>query len=186
MLLCYPGFDTPTDDRRIVKHQKEAFTDAMLKSERMVGYVDRVAPDSRGVLCFGSRIWIPKHGGLRDIILAEAHQSRLSVHPGTTKMYRNLVSDFWWPGLKKDVRLFVEKCITCLQVKAEHQKPYGELQPLDIPKWKWEEIAMDFITKLPKTQRQHDTIWVVIDRLTKSAHFLPARENYSMDKWAEL
>ncbi|KAJ9562131.1 hypothetical protein OSB04_007291 [Centaurea solstitialis] len=71
-------------------------------------------------------------------------------------------------------------------IKAEHQKPYGSLQPLDIPEWKWEHITMDFVTKLPRTLRGHDTIWVIVDRLTKSAHFLEMRETLPMDKLAKL
>ena len=73
-----------------------------------------------------------------------------------------------------------------LEVKAEHQKPYGYLQPLEVPEWKWEHITMDFITKLPRTAKQYDTIWVIVDRLTKSAHFLPIRETYSSEKLSEL
>lgn len=88
--------------------------------------------------------------------------------------------------MKVDIGRYVEKCVTCLQVKAEHQKPYGSLQPLEVPVWKWEELTMDLVTKLPKTSRQHDSIWVIVDRLTKSAHFLPVRESYSMDRWAQL
>ena len=83
--------------------------------------------------------------------------------------------------MKKDVVEFVAKCLTCQQVKAEHQRPAGLLQPLKLPEWKWEEISMDFVTGLPKTTKQHDAIWVVVDRYTKSAHFLPVRMTYSMD-----
>ena len=104
------------------------------------------------------RMWIPRHGDLRDRILDEAHKSRYSIHPGTTKMYQDLKRDYWWPGMKNDVVNYVSKCLTCLQVKAEHQKPYGKIQPLEIPEWKWEHITMDFITKLPRIAKQHDTI----------------------------
>jgi hypothetical protein len=81
--------------------------------------------------------------------------------------------------MKFDIILYVSKCLTCLQVKAEHQKPYGRIQPLDIPEWKWTKITMDLITKLPRTPKGYDTIWVIVDRSTKSAHFLPIRETYS-------
>jgi hypothetical protein len=93
--------------------------------------------------------------------------------------------EYWWPGMKYDIGRYVQECTVCLQVKAEHQKPYGSLQPLSIPVWKWEEISMDLITKLPRTSRQHECIWVVVDRLTKSAHFLAMRENATMDVWAQ-
>ncbi|KAI3742402.1 hypothetical protein L1987_60083 [Smallanthus sonchifolius] len=91
--------------------------------------------------------------------------------------------EYRWPGMKHEVTKYVSKCLTCSQVKAEHQKPYGKIQPLDIPEWKWEHITMDFITKLPRTTKGHDTIWVIVDRLTKSAHFLPIRETFSSESW---
>jgi len=75
--------------------------------------------------------------------------------------------------MKQDIAKYVEKCMTCRKVKAEHQKPDGKLQPLEIPVWKWEHITMDLITKLPRTAKGYDAIWVVVDRLTKSAHFIP-------------
>ncbi|GKB60618.1 hypothetical protein Tco_0916804, partial [Tanacetum coccineum] len=90
------------------------------------------------------------------------------------------------PGMKKDIAMYVSKCLTCLKVKAEHQRPSGLLQQPEIPVWKWEGIAMDFVTKLPRTSSGHDTIWVIVDRLTKSAHFLPMREDYKMDRLARL
>ncbi|KAD3066571.1 hypothetical protein E3N88_34451 [Mikania micrantha] len=119
-------------------------------------------------------------------LLEKAHKSKYSIHPGATKMYRDLRVNYWWPGMKRDVVKHVSKCLTCMQVKAEHQKPYGKLQPLEIPMWKWEHITMDLITKLPRTRKGCDTIWVIVDRLTKSAHFLPIRETYSSDKMAEI
>ncbi|KAL0395482.1 UNVERIFIED_CONTAM: Transposon Ty3-G Gag-Pol polyprotein [Sesamum latifolium] len=99
------------------------------------------------------------------------------MHPGTVKMYRNLRPYYWWQTMKKDVAEFVAKCMTCQQVKAEHQAPAGKLRPLSIPKWKWEKITMDFVVGLPRTLRKHDAIWVIVDRLTKSAHFLPIRQD---------
>ncbi|GJU59699.1 reverse transcriptase domain-containing protein [Tanacetum coccineum] len=105
---------------------------------------------------------------------------------GATKMYYNLKPDYWWPGMKRDIVKYVEQCLTCLQVKTEHQQPYGKLQPLEIPVWKWEKITMDLITKLPKTPRQCDAIWVIVDRLTKSAIFLPIKESMSSEALAEL
>ncbi|KAI3808711.1 hypothetical protein L1987_24669 [Smallanthus sonchifolius] len=101
-------------------------------------------------------------------------------------MYQDLKKEYWWPGMKNDVTEYVNKCLTCSLVKAEHQKPCGKMQPLTIPEWKWEEITMDFITKLPRIAKGNDTIWVIVDRLTKSAHFLPIRETYSSEKLAEI
>nr|GEY60705.1 putative reverse transcriptase domain, ribonuclease H-like domain, aspartic peptidase domain protein [Tanacetum cinerariifolium] len=88
--------------------------------------------------------------------------------------------------MKKDIAVYVSKCFTCLKVKVEHQRPSRLLHQPEIPKWKWERIAMDFVTNLPRTSSGHDTIWVIVDRLTKSAHFLPTREDYKMNRLARL
>ena len=88
--------------------------------------------------------------------------------------------------MKRDVAWYVERCLTCRKVKAEHQRPHGKMQPLDIPLWKWEDITMDFITKLPRTARGVDSIWVIVDRLTKSAHFIPIQESISAEKLADI
>ncbi|WOG95287.1 hypothetical protein DCAR_0414599 [Daucus carota subsp. sativus] len=88
--------------------------------------------------------------------------------------------------MKKEISEWVSKCYTCQRVKAEHQRPSGLLQPLDIPEWKWEHLAMDFVVGLPRTRANHDAIWVIIDRLTKSAHFLPINERFSLDKSVHL
>ncbi|KAI3713356.1 hypothetical protein L1987_71933 [Smallanthus sonchifolius] len=125
-------------------------------------------------------------GELRTKILDAAHKSRYSIHPGTNKMYQDLRKEYWWPGMKHEVTKYVSKCLTCSQVKTEHQKPYGKIQPLDIPEWKWEHITMDFITKLPRTAKGHDPIWVIVDRLMKSDHFLPIHETFSSERLAEV
>ncbi|GJT31344.1 putative reverse transcriptase domain-containing protein [Tanacetum coccineum] len=116
----------------------------------------------------------------------ESHKSKYSVHPGSDKMYQDMKQLYWWPNMKADIATYVSKCLTCLRVKAEHQKPSGLLVQPAIPQWKWENITMDFVTKLPRTQSGNDTIWVIVDRLTKSAHFLPMRETDPMDKLAKL
>ncbi|KAI3787689.1 hypothetical protein L2E82_00022 [Cichorium intybus] len=157
-----------------------------MKSERMVGYVDKLVENAQGVKTFQGRVWVPKYGETRQLLLEDAHCTRYSIHPGSTKMYRSLKPFYWWPGMKRDVGRYVEKCLTCLQVKANHQKPYGLIQPLPVPKKKWDEISMDFITKLPRTPRGFDSIWVIVDRLTKSAQFIPIREDYQASKLAEI
>ncbi|GJV05910.1 putative reverse transcriptase domain-containing protein [Tanacetum coccineum] len=116
----------------------------------------------------------------------EAHAMRYYVHPGANKMYHDLRDMYWWSGMKKDIAIYVSKCLTCLKVKAKHQRPSSLLQQLEIHEWKWERITMDFIAKLPRSSSGYDTIWVIVDRLTKSAHFLAIRENYKMDKLARL
>ncbi|GJU10658.1 DNA/RNA polymerases superfamily protein [Tanacetum coccineum] len=135
---------------------------------------------------FDDRLCVPNDQTLREKVMTEAHSSPFTIHPGSTKMYRDLKQYFWWNGMKQDVATFVSKCMTCQQVKIEHQRASGLLQPLEIPMWKWDEISMDFVTGLPTTQKRHDAIWVVVDRLTKSAHFLPIRKNYGISKLAEI
>nr|GFB78298.1 putative reverse transcriptase domain-containing protein [Tanacetum cinerariifolium] len=124
------------------------------------------------------------HGS--EAVLSEAHSSPFSIHSGSTKMYRDLKQIFWWNGMKQDVARFVAKCLTCRQVKIEHQRASGLLQPLDILTWKWDQISMDFVTGLPRTFKKNDAIWVVVDWLTKSAHFLPIQQGYSISKLAEI
>ncbi|GKD48389.1 putative reverse transcriptase domain-containing protein, partial [Tanacetum coccineum] len=114
-----------------------------------------------GSLYFIDRIWIPLVGGVRTVIIDEAHKSRYSIHLGADKMYYNLRDMYWWPGMKRDIATY-------------------------IPEWKWESITMDFITKLPRTGNGHDAIWVIVYRLTKSAYFLAIHEDYSTEKLARL
>nr|GFB15011.1 reverse transcriptase domain-containing protein [Tanacetum cinerariifolium] len=93
---------------------------------------------------------------------------------------------YWWPNMKADIATYVSKCLTCAKVKAEHQRPSGLLVQPKIPEWKWDNITMDFVTKLPKSLQGYDTIWVIFDRLTKSAIFTPIRETDPMDKLARI
>ncbi|KAJ9563825.1 hypothetical protein OSB04_008985 [Centaurea solstitialis] len=170
----------------ILKAQEEALREDRLKDETLHNLEGRFDLKTDGVRYFKGRVWIPKTGNLRGLILKEAHESRYSIHPGADKMYKDLKEYYWWPGMKKDVASYVGRCMTCSKVKAENQKPSGLLQQPGIPEWKWEQISMDLVTKLPRTAKGHDTIWVIVDRLTKSAHFLPIREDYKMDKLARI
>jgi len=88
--------------------------------------------------------------------------------------------------MKKEIAEYVAKCVICQQVKVEHKRPAGELQPLPIPEWKWENITMDFVSGLPKSKKGNDAIWVIVNRLTKSALFLPMKMTDSVDKLAKL
>ncbi|GJW28014.1 putative reverse transcriptase domain-containing protein [Tanacetum coccineum] len=137
-------------------------------------------------LYYMDRIWVPLTGGIRTLIMDEAHKLRYSVHPRADKIYYDLRDMYWWPGMKKDIALYVSKCLTCSKVKAEHQRPFGLLQQPEIPEWKWERIAMDFITKFPRIGSGHDSIWVIMNRLTKAAHFLPIHKDFKMDRLARL
>nr|GFC48851.1 transposon Ty3-G Gag-Pol polyprotein [Tanacetum cinerariifolium] len=142
--------------------------------------------DDDNVLWQDTRLVVPNDVSLREALLTEAHSSSFLVHPGSTKMYHVLKQYFWWSGMKRDVATFVSKCLICQQVKIEHQQASGLLHQLDIPVWKWDEISMDFVIGLPQTQRRHDAIWVVVDRLTKSVHFVPIRKDYSVSRLAEI
>ena len=101
-------------------------------------------------------------------------------------MYHILREHYWWQVIKRDIARFVARCLTCQQVKAEHQRPAGESQPLSIPEWKWEYVTMDFVIGLPRTSSGYNSVWVIVDRLTKSAHFLPYKSTYSYDRMANL
>jgi hypothetical protein len=142
--------------------------------------------NENGTLWFGKRICVPEAKAIRDTILREAHDYAYSIHPRSTKMYLDLKEKYWWYGLKRDVAEYVAICDTCQRVKAEHQRPVGLLQPMKIPEWKWEEVDMDFITGLPRTQHGYDSIWVIVDRLTKVAHFLLVKTTYNGTRLAEL
>ncbi|KAK9075289.1 hypothetical protein SSX86_003612 [Deinandra increscens subsp. villosa] len=166
--------------------QLEALKEPNLKNESLRGMDKQFEVKSDDTRYFMNRIWVPSFGNLRDLVMDEAHKSRYSIHPGSDKMYHDLKEHYWWPNMKADIATYVSKCLTCSKVKAEYQKPPGLLQQPEIPQWKWEEISMDFITKLPKTISKCDTIWVIVDRLTKSAHFLPINEKDKMDKLTKI
>ncbi|GJU68855.1 putative reverse transcriptase domain-containing protein [Tanacetum coccineum] len=168
---------------RILMAQKEVVDES---AGLQKGLDEMIELRNDGALYYLDRIWVPLKGDVRTLIMDEAHKSKYSVHPGADKMYYDLRDRYWWPGMKKDIAEYVSRCLTCLKVKAEHQRPSGLLQQPEIPIWKWEGIAMDFVTKLPRTSSGHDTIWVIVDRLTKSAHFLPMREDYKMERLARL
>nr|GEX69431.1 putative reverse transcriptase domain-containing protein [Tanacetum cinerariifolium] len=140
---------------------------------------------SNGILCFKEQIWLPLFGGIRDIIMHESHKSKYSIHPGLDKMYQDLKKLYWWLNMKADIATFISKCLTCAKVKVEHQKPFGLLQQPKILEWKWEKITMDFVSGVPRTPSGYDSIWVIVDRLTKSAYFLPMKKTDSIEKLAQ-
>ncbi|GKA21792.1 putative reverse transcriptase domain-containing protein, partial [Tanacetum coccineum] len=147
---------------------------------------ERLEPRADGTLCLHGRSWLPCYGDLRSVIMHESHKLKYSIHPSSEKMYQDMKKLYWWPNMKADIATYVSKCLTCARVKAEHQRPSGLLVQPTIPEWKWDNIMMDFITKLPKSSQGFDTILVIVDRLTKSTHFLPIRENDPLDKLARL
>jgi hypothetical protein len=142
--------------------------------------------DDQGTLFFQGCFVVLNDPALRNLILKEAHDTPLSINPGSTKMYLDIKSTYWWTRMKRDVARYVSECDACRRVKAEHQRPAGVLQPLKIPEWKWDKIEMDFVTGFPKSQKGNDAIFVVIDRLSKVAHFLPVKETISASQLADL
>ncbi|GJS98719.1 reverse transcriptase domain-containing protein [Tanacetum coccineum] len=171
---------------QILEAQTEAIKEENIKAENLRG-MDKafeVRPD--GTRCIKNRSWLPLFGNLRDLIMHESYKSKYSIHPGSDKMYQDLKKLYWWPNMKAIIAEYVGKCLTCSRVKAECQKPSDLLIQPEFPTWKWERITMDFITKLPKTSSEHDTIWVIVDHLTKSIHFIPSRETDSMETLTRL
>ncbi|GKB04692.1 putative reverse transcriptase domain-containing protein [Tanacetum coccineum] len=126
--------------------------------------------------------WITCFGDLRDLIMHSSHKSKYSIHPGSDKMYQDLKKLYWWTNMKAEIATYVSKCLTCAKVKEKYQKPFSLLVQPEIPQWKWENITMDFVTKLLKMTTSQDTIWVIVNHLTKFAHFLRMREDDSLEK----
>ncbi|GKD90258.1 putative reverse transcriptase domain-containing protein, partial [Tanacetum coccineum] len=122
---------------------------------------EKLEPHADGTLCLNGRSWLPCYGDLRTVIMHESHKSKYSIHPGSDKMYQDMKKLYWWPNMKADIATYVSKCLTCAKVKAEHQRPSGLLVQPKIPEWKWDNITMDFVTKLPKSSQGYDTIWNV-------------------------
>nr|GEV41688.1 retrotransposable element Tf2 [Tanacetum cinerariifolium] len=170
----------------------EALKPENLKKEDVGGMIrmdilkGRLEPRADGTLCLNGKSWLACYDELRSVIMHESHKSKYSIHPGSEKMYQDMKKLYWWPNMKADIATYISKYLMCAKVKAEHQRPLRlSVQPA-ILVWKYDNITMDFITKLPKSSQGFDTIWVIVDRLTKSAHFLPIRENDPMDKLARL
>ncbi|GJU05177.1 putative reverse transcriptase domain-containing protein, partial [Tanacetum coccineum] len=166
----------------ILKAQNKARKDENYGTEDLGLIIKKLEPRADGTLCFNGRNWIPNLGNLRGVIMHESHKSKYPIHPGSDKMYQDLKKLYWWPNMKAEIATYVSKCFTCAMVKDEYQKPSSLLVQPVILVWKWENITMDFVTKLPRTSTGQDTILVIVDRLTKSTHFLPMKENDSMEK----
>jgi hypothetical protein len=157
-----------------------------IREKMEAGKANCFRKDDQRVIWFKDRIVVPKDAEVRQQILDEAHLSRYSIHPGSTKMYQDLKQHYWWTKMKIEIACYVARCDTCRCVKAIHMKTAGPLQPLPILTRKWEDINMDFVVGLPKTAKGFDSIWVIIDRLTKTAHLLPIKVKYTVATYAEL
>nr|GEZ61559.1 reverse transcriptase domain-containing protein [Tanacetum cinerariifolium] len=165
-LVMTIGLDLP---RKILNAQTEARKPENIKKEDVGGMLLRIQeiwkklePHADGTLCLNGKSWLPCYGDLQTVILHESHKSKYSIHPGSDKMYQDMKKLYWWPNIKADIATYVSKCLTCAKVKAEHQRP------------------------LPKSSQGYNTIWVIVDRLTKSAIFTQIRETDPMDKLTRI
>ncbi|GJV11690.1 putative reverse transcriptase domain-containing protein [Tanacetum coccineum] len=184
--------------KQILNAQTKAWKLKNIKNEDVGGMVvenaknpeairmEKLEPHADGTLCLNGRSWLPCYSDLRTVIMHESHKSKYSIHLGSDKMYQDMKKLYWWPNMKADIATYVSKCLTCALVKAEHQRPSGLLVQPKIPEWKWDNITIDFVTKFPKSSQGYDTIWVIVDRLTKSVIFTPMRETDPLDKHARM
>jgi hypothetical protein len=172
--------------QRIIDAQRNDKRMKHIHEKMEAGKANCFRRDDQGIIWFNNRIVVPKNEEIRQQILDEAHLSRYSIHPGSTKMYHDLKQHYWWTKMKIEIARYLARCDTCRCVKAIHMKTTGQLQSLPIPTWKWEDISMDFIVGLPRTTKGYDSIWVIVDRLTKIAHFLPVTVKYKVATYAEL
>jgi hypothetical protein len=142
--------------------------------------------DAGGVVWFKDRLCVPNIKSIRELILKDSHETDYSIHPSGMKMYQDLKKRFWWYGMKMEIAENVSICDSYQTINTEHQRTASLLLSLHIPQWKWEEIGMEFIVGLPRTRAGYDSIWVVVDRLTKAANFIPVKTSYNSAVLAEL
>jgi hypothetical protein len=149
----------------------------------MLQKVDNYTLGIDGILLRKNRIFVPNVQDLKRMILHEMHNVPYAGHPGYQKTMVAIKSHYFWPGMKKEIAEYITRCMECQKVKAKNRHPTGLLQPLTIPEWKWKVVAMDFITRFPRIGKLHDSIMVVVDKLTKAANFIPLK---TMHKEAEV
>ncbi|GJZ38217.1 putative reverse transcriptase domain-containing protein [Tanacetum coccineum] len=152
------------------------------EEENLNGIDKKFETRTDGTHYIEKRSWVPHFGGLKELIMNKSHESNYSIHPAFDKMHHDLKKLYWWPNMKTEIATYVSECLTCAKVKDEYKKTSGLLVQAKILQWKWENIIMDFITMLSKMTSGQDTIWVIVNRLTKSAQFLPMKEADSMEK----
>nr|GEW19197.1 putative reverse transcriptase domain-containing protein [Tanacetum cinerariifolium] len=151
-LVMTIGLDLP---KQILEAQIEALKPKNLENEDVGGMIRKDIPKEKleqrtdGTLCLNGRSWLHCYDNLRSVIMHESHKSKYSIHPGSDKMYQDMKKLYWWPNMKANIATYISKCLTCAKVKAKHQRPSGLLVQPAIPEWKWDNITIDFITKLP-------------------------------------
>ncbi|GJW17250.1 putative reverse transcriptase domain-containing protein [Tanacetum coccineum] len=171
----YTTHDLELGAVQILNAQTEARKPDNLKNEDVRGMLiknskdpeklrtEKLEPHMDGTLCLNGRSWLPCYGDLRTVIMHESYKSKYSIHPCSDKMYQDMKKLYRWPNMKADIATYVSKCLTCAKVKAEHQRPLGLLVKPEIPQWKWDNITIDFITKLPKSSQGYATIWAIVN-----------------------
>ncbi|GJX84710.1 putative reverse transcriptase domain-containing protein [Tanacetum coccineum] len=172
--------------KQILETQIEAQKPENFKKRHVGGMIrkdipkEKLEPHANGTLCLNGRSWLPCYGYLRTSIMHESHKSKYPIHPGSDKMYQDMKKLYWWPNMKADIATYVRKCLTCVKVKAEHERPSGLLVQPKIPQWKWDNITMDFVTKLPKSSQGYDTIWKALGTtLAMSTTYHPKTDGQS-------
>ena len=157
-----------------------------LQQGKMLQKVENYKLEADGTLLYKNKIYIPNVQNLKLMILNEMHNVPYAGHPGYQKKVAAVKSQYFWLGMKKEIAKDIARCMECQKVKAEHRHLAGLLQPLHILEWKWEEVKMDFITGLPRTNKQHDSIMVVVEKLAKDTHFLPVKTPHTTTNIVEI
>nr|GEU31803.1 hypothetical protein [Tanacetum cinerariifolium] len=175
-LVMNIGLDLP---RKILEAQIEALKLENLEKKDVGGMIRRdipkeeLEPRADGTLCLNGRSWFPCYGDLRSVIMHESHKSKYSIHLGSDKMYQDMKKLYWWPNMKANIATYVSKCLTCARVKAKHQGPSGLLVQPAIREWKWDNIMIDFITKLPKENDPLDKLARLYLNMIVARHEIP-------------
>jgi hypothetical protein len=148
--------------------------------------VENYKVKTNGILLYKNRVYVPNVQGFKLAILREMNNVHYVGHPGYQKIVAAVRSHYFWPGMKKEIVEYIARCMECQKVTAEHRHPAGLLHPLPIPEWKWKVVTMDFITGLPRREKQHDSIMVVVEKLTKVAHFISLKTTHKAVDVADI
>eukprot|EP00253_Pinus_taeda_P003664 PITA_03664 len=174
------GLSTPSEEIERAAEQDQVYQQKKQQVQNLTSHIMQQGYELNaiGILYYRKRIYIPNQDEVKKKVLGEYHKSPYAGHPGYQKLITSIRKECYWLGMKRDITDYLARCIECQQVKTEHQHPAGILQPLPVPEWKWEVIIMDFITGLPKSKKTNDSMMVVVDKLSKSAHFIPVQSTY--------